>query len=671
MNPFQSSATRWLAVCFSTVALLAQSAFGAPNSSAAEGPTIEDYAALPSVSLMAISPSGETLAFRANTSGEDTLVVVSLKTGEMLNGLGVNNLQLRRAYFLAEDQLILETSEHRRVLGYRSSFDVSTAFVFSPRSGKLEQLLTPGDNIIVGQTGLGRIVGVSTDLKHVYMPAFASSRRRAVGLVQGGGPEATPNYSLMEVDLARPRRPRTAHSGTIDTIDYFLDSNGELLAEERFNNRANRHSLVYYAEEGPKDLFEVEAPFPQLDVEGLTLDEKALVISDAAQGRLSLSALNLHDGSVEPLFARENADVSRPLMGVNRVVQGVQYGGFRPSYQFFDDELNQRVEAIVAAYPGQSVNLVSWSPDWKHLVIKVEGSASAGDFMLYSQGKEPRFLAEARPTIAAADINPIVEFFYQARDGMKIPALLTVPRAHQESLHKLPAVMLPHGGPAYHDRVGFDWLSQALASQGYLVIQPQFRGSTGFGLAHLNAGRGEWGKKMQDDVTDGLKTLIGEDLVDPDRVCIVGWSYGGYAALAGGAFTPELYQCVASINGVSDLPRMMSTERSQYGRNHWVLSYWEDSIAKGEATRDSLRAVSPARAADNFQAPVLLIHGENDRVVDHDQSRVMRSRLRRANKSVELVTIRNDDHNLHRAESRLETLQHLVTFLDTHIGERD
>jgi Dipeptidyl aminopeptidases/acylaminoacyl-peptidases len=132
---------------------------------------------------------------------------------------------------------------------------------------------------------------------------------------------------------------------------------------------------------------------------------------------------------------------------------------------------------------------------------------------------------------------------------------------------------MPHGGPAAQDVIGFDYMAQALASRGYLVVQPQFRGSTGFGQEHYKAGWGQWGKAMQDDLTDGVNFFVKKGYADPARVCIVGASYGGYAALAGAAFTPDLYQCAVSIAGVSHLPKMLKADKSRYGKKagYWII----------------------------------------------------------------------------------------------------
>ena len=227
--------------------------------------------------------------------------------------------------------------------------------------------------------------------------------------------------------------------------------------------------------------------------------------------------------------------------------------------------------------------------------------------------------------------------------------------------------MLPHGGPAAYDRFDFDWMAQFFANRGYLVIQPNFRGSTGFGEAFQDAGRGEWGGKMQDDLTDGVNALVKAGYVDAENVCIIGASYGGYAALAGAVFTPDLYKCVIAIAPVSDLNRMLSDGKRRYGSNHWVVSYWEDILAEGDARRKKLRSISPVNFAENATAPVLLIHGDDDTVVPYAQSTRMRNALKRADKEVELIKLKGEDHWLSVADTRMQTLRAMEQFLDTHM----
>ena len=273
-------------------------------------------------------------------------------------------------------------------------------------------------------------------------------------------------------------------------------------------------------------------------------------------------------------------------------------------------------------------------------------------------------LSPARNGIPDEAIAPVAVSTFQARDGLEIEFLLTLPPGMQATRGiKLPTIMLPHGGPAAYDRFDFDWMAQFLANRGYLVMQPNFRGSAGYGDDFLDAGYGEWGGKMQDDVTDGLKFLVDNELADPDRVCIMGASYGGYSALAGGAFTPELYRCVISVNGVSDLDRFIDYVRDRRGRRDPATSYWEEHIASGDARGRTLDPISPFSKADAFQAPVLLIHGENDTVVPFQQSQIMERALNRADKSVTLQKLDGEDHWLSRSETRIAMLRAVDDFL--------
>lgn len=227
--------------------------------------------------------------------------------------------------------------------------------------------------------------------------------------------------------------------------------------------------------------------------------------------------------------------------------------------------------------------------------------------------------------------------------------------------------MLPHGGPESYDEYGFNWLAQYFASRGFVVIQPQFRGSYGFGLQHLLAGRGQWGKKMQDDLTDGVNYFAPKGLIDAERVCIVGMSYGGYAALAGAAFTPDVYKCAVSINGVRDLESMIDNEKNQYGRNHWVVSYWQAVIDKEKLGDDFLELISPINYVDKIKMPILLIHGENDLIVSLEQSEEMYDELSGEDKIVTFIELEDEGHHLQSNESRLQTLKAIDTFIHKHI----
>lgn len=226
-------------------------------------------------------------------------------------------------------------------------------------------------------------------------------------------------------------------------------------------------------------------------------------------------------------------------------------------------------------------------------------------------------------------------------------------------------VVLPHGGPEASDTPYFDWLAQFLAMRGYAVLQPEFRGSTGFGVAFRRAGRGQWGGLMQDDVTDGVKAMIRQGVADPHRICIVGGSYGGYAALAGAAFTPKLYACVVSINGVSDLPAMLGYEKGQHGTESDAVAYWEGDI--GSQFDSKVIDHSPVNSAADVEAPVLLLHAINDTVVPIAQSEEMAKALAALGKPVTFIKLDGEDHWLSNAPTRLEVLEDTDHFLRQHL----
>ncbi len=259
------------------------------------------------------------------------------------------------------------------------------------------------------------------------------------------------------------------------------------------------------------------------------------------------------------------------------------------------------------------------------------------------------------PMLARSALSPI-----KSADGLDLEGILTLPVG--KGSKNLPIIMFPHGGPTAHDEPRFDWWAQALASRGYAVFQPNFRGSTNKDAAFIEAGHGEWGRKMQSDISDGLSYLAAQGIVDPKRACIVGASYGGYAALAGVTLQKGLYRCAISVAGVSDLQMMVSTDIRESGSNPVLIRNLRAEIGKGRELRD----VSPRRFAAQADAPILLIHGKDDVVVPYRQSTVMADALKDAGKPHELVTLDGEDHWLSKSATRQRMLEAVVTFVEKH-----
>jgi dienelactone hydrolase len=333
-----------------------------------------------------------------------------------------------------------------------------------------------------------------------------------------------------------------------------------------------------------------------------------------------------------------------------------------------DPHMQRHVTAIRAYFEERADFLVAdVSADRKIWLIYATGPTIPGTFYIYDlDATHISPIASEQPQIPRDSLAPMQVVQYAARDGAALWGYLTTPRG--AGVH--PLVVLPHGGPESRDSFNYDFFVQYLASRGYSVFQPNFRGSEGSGRSFAEAGHGQWGLRMQDDVTDGVLHLIQTGAANANRICIVGASYGGYAALAGAALTPTLYKCAVSIAGVSDLMESMNEERLNAGRGSLGYAYWTNVIGDPGHDRDRLIAASPARQAAAIQAPVLLIHGSADPVVPFRQSEIMRDALQHASKHVEFIRLEDEGHTWAdwKPEDRQRLMEETVRFLDANIG---
>ncbi len=615
-------------------------------------PPIEAYGALPDKNMMVISPSGDRIAYRTQSADKDYVVVFDLTTNKMVAAIDAADVNPKWTHFIDEDRILFLVSESKKINYGKRSFDDSAAFIYELKSNKFHQVLTAGNGIYAGQAGLGWIVAMSEDRKYAYMPAWIDAGK----------------FGIVRANLDRKRRPKVISKGISDAIDYFVESNGDILARERYDDEANIHKIevpmndrwrTIYSEE--KELFE------GMQVGGISPDKKHLIVSkfDEKLGRWGYYKLSLESGDLsQAIFIREDADVESLITDINRVVYGAIYSGFKPSYEFFDPKYTKLMENIAVAMPNNSFYIADHTPDFSSFIFRLEGESSPGDYYKFSKGQF-QFISSSRDKISPEQVHPVSSASISARDGVIIPTLITSP-LHKE-INNLPAVMLPHGGPRSYDRIKFNWLAQYFASQGYLVIQPQFRGSTGFGEKHKQLGDGQWGLSMQDDLTDTLQALVKQGKVDKDRICIVGWSYGGYAALAGVAFEPDLYRCAVSINGLSDVHEMLIDTTRYRDDNHWLVAYWEKVAVGAEVSESHLQRISPIHHVDNIKVPVLLIHGERDNVVPVKQSELMYEKLIDSNKEAQFIELNDGDHSLTNFQNRMAALKAIDVFIKKHI----
>ena len=299
--------------------------------------------------------------------------------------------------------------------------------------------------------------------------------------------------------------------------------------------------------------------------------------------------------------------------------------------------------------------LVDHSDDGKRITALVTQPGQPSQLWMLDRGPTPATLS---PLLTDYDQIPADQIAtphwtsFAARDGLNIPVLVTLPNG---SHGPIPFVVLPHGGPTAHDSSDFDWLVQFLVSRGYGVLQPQFRGSTGLGLDFQEKGYKQWGLAMQDDITDATRWAINQNLADPDKICIVGMSFGGYAALEGAVKEPHLYACAAAFAPVTDLRGFIADAQKYRYADTITPTIGDDG--------DALNAVSPARHADQIAIPVLLMHGRKDYTVPVEQTEKMERALKDAGKAETTLYLPDANHYLERPADRLALLNALEAFL--------
>ncbi|WP_337658469.1 alpha/beta hydrolase family protein [Sphingorhabdus sp. Alg231-15] len=328
---------------------------------------------------------------------------------------------------------------------------------------------------------------------------------------------------------------------------------------------------------------------------------------------------------------------------------------------FLDSERNKLAAKIRSAFSKVNVDIIDWNDEFSRVIVFTNGNADAGSWWSIDlKAFKAELLGSSYPAIQGQQVGKITTFAYQAQDGLNLDGILTLPPGRKPE--KLPIIVFPHGGPHSHDEAEFNWWAQAFASRGYAVFQPNFRGSTNKDVKFRNASEGEWGRKMQSDISDGLQALVSLGIADGDRACIMGGSYGGYAALAGVTVQQGLYRCAVSFAGISDLSLLVETERKESGNSRGLRRALFAELGKG---RD-LKEVSPIKFAERADAPILLIHGNDDTVVNINQSKAMADALKDAKKPFDFIRLKGEDHWLSSGDTRLKMLEAAVSFTLRH-----
>ncbi len=382
-------------------------------------------------------------------------------------------------------------------------------------------------------------------------------------------------------------------------------------------------------------------------------DKEAVVVFDIANGK-----------ELETIFETNEVDVSGlSYSKKDKKLQAVTYYTSKQQIHFLDDEAKALYEKVQAKLPGVEVRFASENKAEDKFMIRTFSDKSRGAYYFYDKNTdELTSLAELSPWIDSKQLCDMQPINYTSRDGLNIQGYLTLPKGYEAK--NLPVVINPHGGPWARDRWGFNPEVQFLANNGYAVLQMNFRGSTGFGKAFWQASFKQWGRTMQDDISDGVKWLVDQGIADPKRVAIYGGSYGGYATLSGLCFSPDLYAAGVDYVGVSNMFTFMKT----------IPPYWKPFLDMmyemvGNPEKDSLllAEVSPVFHVDKIKAPLFVVQGRNDPRVNVDESDQIVEALKARGVDVEYLVKDNEGHGFQNEENRFDFYRSMLVFLDKHL----
>ena len=403
---------------------------------------------------------------------------------------------------------------------------------------------------------------------------------------------------------------------------------------------------------------------PQL----FTFDNRAIyVASNLGRDTLAIAEYDLSTGREGALlFEHPDVDVENLLFSrARRCLTGVAFEIDKPAYHFFDTVRAELQTFIDNELPDRQNILVSHSRDELHYVVRSGSDRTLGEYyLLDAAARKLSRLFEISPWLNEEEMAPTRSIQYSARDGLTIRGYLTTPSGRESTA--LPLIVHPHGGPWARDRWGFDPECQFLANRGYAVLQVNFRSSAGFGRRFLEAGFGQWGLSMQDDITDGVRWAIDEGIADPARVAIYGGSYGGYATLAGLTKTPELYACGISYVGVSNLFTWIESI-PPYWKPYLEMIY--QMVGHPERDREQFEATSPFFNAARIVAPLFVAQGANDPRVPKQESDQIVQALRGRGVDVTYMVQENEGHGFQNEENRFKFYRAMESFLACWLGD--
>ncbi|MCZ4342625.1 prolyl oligopeptidase family serine peptidase [Sphingomonadaceae bacterium G21617-S1] len=611
-------------------------------------PPLDVYARLPQTEMVKLSPSGKRIAV---VESSDQRRVIVMEGDKLLRSAALGTQKIRDLIWAGESNLLLNVARKIELnVTLSDSVAETTTMIMLPLDDKPIWALFERDKAIFA--GVQGFYGFSGDgPRYGYFTAVSTSALPGIGMVIPDGQPALYRVDLATRETTIVDRP----PGNNVRRDWLLSANGEILATLDYQAANGDWSIRNSAE---KVLASGRSPDDGVKLISLGRNERSIAYRVRGEdGTRRLFELPLDGGpAVEPLGGEEAgsyiSDVrSGELIGFTKEQDVVED-------HFFDSQREKVVATVRKSFSGRSAELFDWSQQFDKLLFFTSGSQDAGSWWLVDPAARTASIVASAYPLEAADVGLVKTFRYRAADGLNLTGVLTLPPVGDAK--NLPLIVLPHGTPSDRDFPIFHWWAQAFASRGYAVFQPNYRGSEAPSTVPRFADAGEWGRKVQTDISDGVAALASAGIVDQRRACIAGSDHGGYAALAGVTLQQGLYRCAISVGGFGDVDKLLTAQIKRGSVTYKVGGRFKQSFGK------NLVGLSPIDQASRADAPILLVHAEGDLVVPFSQSSDMAAALTRAGKPVEFVKLPGEDHWLSRGETRLAMLKAAVAFIEKH-----
>ncbi|MCS6982317.1 MAG: S9 family peptidase [Flavobacteriales bacterium] len=599
---------------------------------------LEDFFRNPEKAAFRVSPDGRFISFLAPWKSRLNIFVQEIGSAEEPRRITADTVRDIRSYFWKDDRIL-----YLQDIGGDENFQLFSCNI----RGEDVLPLTPFPKVLTII-----IDDLEEDPDHMI-----------IGLNKRN-PEVFDPYRIN----VRTGRMELLYENPGDITEWVTDHEGKLRLAVRTDGV---NSTILYRKDEKSPFQEVitisfkETLAPQF----FTFDNKNLyALSNIGRDKTALVVFDLENSKeIERLYENDNYDLNGAYYSKKyKKLLGTSYTGWQKTeWYFFDKEFEEMFQKVQRQLPEYEISFVSTNREEDKYIVAAGSDRNPGKYYLFDKNSgRLEFLAESRPWLKEEHLAPMKPIKYTARDGLTIEGYLTIPVGSDGK--NLPTVVIPHGGPWARDVWGYDAEVQFLANRGYAVFQMNFRGSVGFGRRFWELSFKQWGRSMQDDITDGVYYLIREGIADSSRVAIYGGSYGGYATLAGLTFTPELYACGIDYVGVSNLFTFMKTI-PPYWRPYLEMMY--EMVGHPEKDSALLAAASPVLHADKIIKPLFIAQGANDPRVNKAESDQMVEALRRRGVEVEYMVKDNEGHGFSNEENRFDFYRAMERFLKQHLGD--